>query len=65
MKLKSNGEIDIIKVGDINPASISRRATGTEIRPNNKVKSGIFGQTVKFGQRHCLFHISNIGIKTN
>ena len=28
-----------------------------------RVKSGIFGQTAKFGQRHCLFHISNIGIK--
>ena len=28
-----------------------------------RVKSGIFGQTVKFGQRACLFHISNIGIK--
>ena len=25
--------------------------------------SGIFGQTAKFGQRPCLFHISNIGIK--
>ena len=28
-----------------------------------RVKLGIFGQTAKFGQRHCLFHISNIGIK--
>ena len=28
-----------------------------------RVKSGIFGQTAKFGQRPCLFHISNIGIK--
>ena len=28
-----------------------------------RVKSGIFGQTAKLGQRHCLFHISNIGIK--
>ena len=28
-----------------------------------RVKSGIFGQTAKFGQRACLFHISNIGIK--
>ena len=28
-----------------------------------RVKSGIFGQTAKFGQRFCLFHISNIGIK--
>ena len=27
------------------------------------VKSGIFGQTAKFGQRPCLFHISNIGTK--
>ena len=26
------------------------------------VKSGIFGQTTKFGQQPCLFHISNIGI---
>ena len=25
-----------------------------------RVKSGIFGQTAKFGQRLCLFHISNI-----
>ena len=31
--------------------------------PTVRVKSGIFGQTVKFGQRPCLFHISNIGIK--
>ena len=28
-----------------------------------RVKSGIFGQTAKFGQRPCLFHISNSGIK--
>ena len=28
-----------------------------------RVKSGIFGQTAKFGQRPRLFHISNIGIK--
>ena len=28
-----------------------------------RVKSGIFGQTAKFGQRPCLFHILNIGIK--
>ena len=30
---------------------------------NCRVKSGIFGQTAKFGQRPCLFHISKIGIK--
>ena len=29
----------------------------------DRVKSGIFGQTAKFGQTPCLFHISNIGIK--
>ena len=29
----------------------------------SRVKSGIFGQAAKFGQRPCLFHISNIGIK--
>ena len=29
----------------------------------DRVKSGIFRQTAKFGQRRCLFHISNIGIK--
>ena len=29
----------------------------------DRVKSGKFGQTAKFGQRPCLFHISNIGIK--
>ena len=28
-----------------------------------RIKSGIFGQTVKFGQRPCLFYISNIRIK--
>ena len=28
-----------------------------------RVKSGIFGQTAKFGQWPCLFHVSNIGIK--
>ena len=27
------------------------------------VKSGIFRQAAKFGQRPCLFHISNIGMK--
>ena len=30
---------------------------------STRVKSGIFGQTAKFGQRPCLFHISNSGIK--
>ena len=30
---------------------------------STRVKSGIFGQTAKFGQRPCLFHISHIGIK--
>ena len=42
-------------------------------RPNNynfgliidRVKSGIFGQTAKFGQPLCLFHSSIIGIKIN
>ena len=29
----------------------------------DRVKSGIIGRTAKFGQRPCLFHISNIGIK--
>ena len=29
-----------------------------------RVKSGIFGETAKFGQRPCLVHISNIRIKT-
>ena len=29
----------------------------------DRVESGIFGQTAKFGQRPCLFHITNIGIK--
>ena len=28
-----------------------------------RVKSGIFGQTAKFGQSPCLFHSSYIGIK--
>ena len=28
-----------------------------------RVKSGIFGQTARFGQQPCLCHISNIGIK--
>ena len=31
--------------------------------PSTRVKSGIFGQTLKFRQRPCLFHISNIAIK--
>ena len=30
-----------------------------------RVKSGIFEQKAKSGQRPCLFHISNIGIKIN
>ena len=29
------------------------------------VKSGIFGQTAKFGQLPCLLHSSVIGIKIN
>ena len=29
----------------------------------SRVKSGIFGQTAKFGQPSCLFHSSIIGIK--
>ena len=29
----------------------------------DRVKSGIFGQTAKFGQQPCLFHILNIGIE--
>ena len=33
------------------------------ISAKRRVKSGIFGQTAKLGQRPCLFHISNIGIK--
>ena len=28
-----------------------------------RVKLGIYGQTAQFGQRPCLFHISDIGIK--
>ena len=32
---------------------------------STRVKSGTFGQTAKFGQRPCLFHTSNIGIKIN
>ena len=31
----------------------------------SRVKSGIFGQTAKFGQPTCLFHSSIIGIKIN
>ena len=35
----------------------------TAPKSNCRVKSGIFGQTAKFGQIPCLFYISNIGIK--
>ena len=38
-------------------------ASVTEVRIYIFRKSVIFGQTAKFGQRPCLFHISNIGIK--
>ena len=31
----------------------------------HRVKSGILGQTAKFGQLPCLFHSSIIGIKMN
>ena len=31
----------------------------------SRVKSGILGQTATFGQPHCLFHRSVIGIKIN
>ena len=30
---------------------------------DGRVKSGIFGQTAKFGQPLCLFHSSIVGIK--
>ena len=30
---------------------------------SSRVKSGIFGQTAKYGQPPCLFHSSTIGIK--
>ena len=30
-----------------------------------RVKSGIFGQTAKFGQPPCMFHSSIIGMKIN
>ena len=30
---------------------------------DDRVKSGIFGQTAKFRQRPCLFHISNIEVR--
>ena len=36
-----------------------------DVVENHGVKSCIFGQTAKFGQRPCLFQISNIGIKKN
>ena len=29
----------------------------------NRVKSGKFGQSSKFGQLPCLLHVSNVGIK--
>ena len=29
----------------------------------SRVKSGIFGQTAKFGQRPCLFHVLNIKLQ--
>ena len=32
---------------------------------HTRVKSGIFGQTAKFGQPSYLFHSSVIGIKIN
>ena len=38
-------------------------ATHVERMLISKVKSGIFGQTAKFGQPPCLFHSSVIGIK--
>ena len=31
----------------------------------SRVKSGKFGQSAKFGERPCLFHILIIGIKIN
>ena len=39
------------------------RDLGPEVNNNNKVKSGIFGQTAKIGLRPCLFHSSIIEIK--
>ena len=40
-----------------------RKEMEENMMDSDRVKSGIFGQTAKFGQRPCLFHISNIGIK--
>ena len=49
--MEKNGLLEV----SIFPVNKQKRAT--------RVKSGIFGQTAKFGQPHCLFYSSNIGIK--
>ena len=45
------------------PTNEEYKAINYCLRVGYRVKSGIFRQTAKFGQRPCLFHISNIGIK--
>ena len=51
---------------------ITQKQNKCNVTPNlvvakiaTRIKAGIFGQTAKFGQRPCLFHISNIVIKIN
>ena len=42
---------------------ISAHLTATQRFSFSRIKSGIFGQTAKFGQPPCLFYSSIIGIK--
>ena len=43
--------------------TLGRKKQSTVQEGHIRVKSGIFGQTAKFGQPPCLFHSSIIGIK--
>ena len=53
----------------INLMGTSSQAKGAEFTlfhthvKNGTVNSGIFGETARFGQRHCLFLYFDIGIK--
>ena len=61
-----HGEGDMAYVCSLNLQPFLMKSNNRFLEKNNgslRVKSGIFGQTAKSGQRPCLFHISNIGIK--
>ena len=61
METGNDGSFCHYEAGVINVLEATQ--SGQSVIHMLRVNSGIFGQTANFGQRPCLFHISNIGIK--